>query len=218
MKKTLFAAIIVSMIFALTSCGGGSSSPTVFHTQMFSDQGFDGDIEQTGSSSFVVTQGMSPTVQSVFAGIDPLTLTETRAFLDFPIRDLGGVPFNAIIESAFLDIFINSIQPASGTIPVLIELVAFQPPTLLASDFSRTLQPPLKITSIIPPISQADVGHSVVIDVTSLMIEAQRLGLSNFQLRILEDLNTTAPGLIEINDTTGASHDIKAPLLQVSYF
>jgi hypothetical protein len=50
------------------------------------------------------------------------------------------------------------------------------------------------------------------------MAEAQRLGLPDFQIRILEDLGPVSPGLIEINDTTGANRGLLAPLLQVEYF
>ena len=128
------------------------------------------------------------------------------------------MPGNAIIASAFLDIFVTSISPANGIIPIRIELVSFQPPTLLPSDFERTLQPPLKFTTIVPPINSADVGAHVNVDVTPLMVEAQRLGLSNFQVRIMEDLGPVSPGLIEINDTTGANRATLAPLLSVTYF
>src|SRR5947208_2501952 len=101
---------------------------------------------------------MSPTVQSVFAGIDPVTRTEFRAFLDFPLTGAGGIPGNAIIDSAFLDIYVNSIQPNVGTIPILIELVSFQPPTLLATDFDRSIQPALASVVVSPPLTQADIG------------------------------------------------------------
>ena len=161
---------------------------------------------------------MSPTVQSVFAGIDPVARTEFRAFLDFPLTGAGGVPGDAIIDSAFLDIYINSLQPNIGTIPILIELVSFQPPTLLETDFDRTLQPPLASLVISPPISQADVGANLSIDVTPLMIEAQRRGLVDFQLRIMEDLGPAIPILVEINDTTGVDRGSFGPLLTVTYF
>lgn len=130
----------------------------------------------------------------------------------------SGVPGDAIIESAFLDIVINSIepQPLIGTIPVRLDLVSFQPPDLIWSDFDRTLQPALATTTISPPISSADFGRHVTINVTALMIEAQRLGLLDFQVRILEDLGAVTPGLIEINDTTGINRSILAPQLTVS--
>jgi len=54
--------------------------------------------------------------------------------------------------------------------------------------------------------------------VTALMIEAQRFGLADFQVRILLDFTAVANGLIEINDTTGINQDILAPLLEVVYF
>jgi len=216
-----FTLAIAYATISLTGCGGddgGGVPPPVFTTQIQSDPGFDGDIEQTSPISFAITQGMSPTVQSVFAGIDPVARTEFRAFLDFPLTGAGGVPGDAVIDSAFLDVYINSLQPNIGSIPILIELVSFQPPTLLETDFDRTLQPPLASLVLDRPISQADVGTNVSIDVTPLMIEAQRLGLLDFQVRIMEDLGPAIPILVEIDDTTGADRSLFAPLLIVTYF
>jgi hypothetical protein len=217
MKRTILTALMLFITLALTGCGnGGSSPPPTFVTQISSDPGVDGDIVQYfNTGSFTVTQGMSPTVQSVFAGVDPGTEDEFRAFLDFP---LVTVPANAIIASATLDIVIESIQPLAGTIPIRIELVSFQPPTLLASDFDRTILRPLAFTTITPPISPADVGNHVLVDVTQLMAEAEVRGLANFQIRILEDFGFVSPGVIEINDTTGANRGLLAPLLEVTYF
>jgi hypothetical protein len=219
MKKIFLAVIVACMILQLVGCGRGNNATVV--TRILSDPAFDGDIVQDpDTGTFMVTQGMTPSVQSVFAGINPYTGAEYRAFLDFPLTGAGGVPGNAVIVSATLDIVINSILPLPlyGTIPIRIDLVSFQPPTLLASDFNRTVQPALATTTIVPPISQSDFGHHVPVDVTPLMVEAQRLGLPDFQVRILEDLGIVEPGLIEINDTTGAQQDLLAPLLQVTYF
>ncbi len=217
MKQAIFAAMMVWLVISMAGCGDHHSSPPpTFVADIFSDPVFDGDIEQTSPTSFTITQGMSSTVQSVFAGIDPASPTEFRAFLNFPLRGIDGV--NSTIESAFLDIVIDSIQSTTGTIPIRIELVSFQPPTLLATDFDRTLQPPLAFTTIVPPITHADVGRHVSVDVTSLMVEVQRRGLADFQVRILEDLGPVSPGLIEISDTTGADRGVLAPLLQVTYF
>ena len=219
MKQTFYVVLTGFIVLGLTGCGGGGGDrpPPIITTQILSDPGLDGDIEHTSPNSFSVVQGMSPTVQSVFAGIDPQALTAFRAFLNFPLSGSGGVPNDAIIQSAFLSIFVNGIQPISGTFPMLVELVSFQPPTLVATDFERSLQPPLAITRVVPPISPADVGIEVVIDVTALMVEAQRLGLSQFQVRILEDLGDGAPVLIEIDDTTGANRGDRAPVLTVNY-
>ena len=209
MKKMIFAAVMMSLM-VMTGCGDGGSTtvvtpaPTIV-TRIPSSLASDGDI-LNGST-------VSPlNAPSVFAGINPFTTSEFRAFLDFPLT--GAVPGNAFIESAKLEIFINSIilDPAASSIPIRIELVSFPTQTLQASDYSRISLPPLAFTTIIPPISSADVLNRISIDVTSLMIEVQHRGLTNFQIRILEDDGFVFPGLIEINDTNA-----QAPLLQVTY-
>jgi hypothetical protein len=215
-----FTLAIACTVISLTGCDNGDDlgPPILVTTQILSDPGFDGDIEQTSPTSFAITQGMSPTVQSVFAGIDPVARMEFRAFLDFPLTGAGGVPGNAIIDSAFLDVYINSLQPNVGDISILIDLVSFQPPTLIETDFDRSLQPSLASVIVSPPLSQADVGTNVSIDVTPLMIEAQNLGSLDFQVRIMRDLGSAIPMLLEITDTTGADRGSFAPLLTVSYF
>jgi hypothetical protein len=205
-------------LLALTGCGGGNNDPQPFTTQILSDSGYDGDIEQTGPDSATVTQGMSPTVQNVLAGIDPVAGTEFRAFLDFPLTGSGGVPGDATIDSAFLEVFIDDLQPTNAVVPVRVELVTFQPPTLLPTDFDRTLQPPLAAVTISPRLAAADVGTYVPIDVTSLMVEAQRRGLPDFQVRIMEDLGPPITGLFAIDDSTGSNRAARAPLLTVTYF
>ena len=218
--RSLAIAIACGAI-SVTGCGGydpSSGPPPAITTQILSDAAFDGDIEQTSPTTFTVTQGMSENVQSIFAGITPGALTEFRAFLDFPLTGPGGVPGDAVIESAFLDIQIDSLQPITGTIPILIELVSFQPPTLIYTDFDRTVQPPLAYVQITPPFSQVDVGTNVSIDVTSLLVQAQQLQLPDFQVRIMEDLGPAIPVLIEIDDTIGGNRGTFAPLLTVTYF
>ncbi|MGA7827038.1 MAG: hypothetical protein WCA04_05235 [Geobacteraceae bacterium] len=216
MKRTISAVLLLSMFLALAACGGGDNTQPTSTTQTLSNPLFDGDIEQTPTAD-IVTQGMSfPTIQSVFAGIDPVTGTETRAFLDFPLN--GVVPANAVIVSASLDIFINSIQPTVGSIPVRIDLVDFQPPNLIASDFDRTILLPQ--ASLSTTIFQSDLGQHVILDVTPLMKEAQFRLQPDFQVRILEDLGIVNPGLIEIDDSTATPDDRAsfAPLLTVTWF
>lgn len=218
MKRGFLAVVLTAMMLALSGCGGGSDAPPLLVTDILSDPAFDGDIAlDPVSGLFTVTQGNT---ESVLAGIDPATGVEFRAFLDFPLRISGGLPFNANISSAVLDIFINTIipQPLLATIPIRIDLVTFQPPILLETDFDRTIQPSLATLTITPPISQADFGNHVLVDVTGLVTVAQQLGLDDFQIRILLDLSAVSPGLIEINDTTGANRPTLAPLLSVTYF
>src|SRR5437588_10377950 len=77
----LFALAIAYAGIGLTGCGGGDGSPApppAVTTQIQSDPSYDGDIAQTTPTSFMVTQGMTASVQSVFVGIDPTTLAEYR--------------------------------------------------------------------------------------------------------------------------------------------
>jgi hypothetical protein len=218
----LKSVLSVLLLLVVAGCGGGDGRDRGFHrqvtTQILTDSAFDGYITQAPLPGvFTVSQGAT---QSVFAGIDPVTGAEQRAFLDFPLTGFGGVPLDAVIDSAFLDIVVASIQPQPliGALPIRLDLVSFEPPTLRGTDFSRSIQPALVTTTIIPPISQADFGRHISIDVTSFMNEAQRLGLSNLQIRILLDSSSGTPAIIEINDTTGANRGVLAPLLQVTYF
>ncbi len=221
MLRMLMRASLACGVLGVTACGGGGDSsppaPTRIVTQISSDPAIDGDIEQTSQDTFTITQGMSPTVQSVLAGIDPVAQTEFRAFLSFPLTGAGGVPGDAVIDSAFLEVFIDDLQPPSGNLPILIDLVSFQPPTLVSTDFDRTLQPALASTTISPPIGSSDLGTYVSVDVTALMVQAQRLGLTDFQVRIMEDVGPAIAVLMSIDDTTGANRSARAPVLTVTY-
>jgi hypothetical protein len=208
----------VSLLLGLCGCGGGDGSgPPQVVTYIVSDAAYDGDIEQTSPGVYVVTQGMSSSVQSVFAGIDPVAGTEFRAFLDFPLSGAAGVPFDAIIDSAFLEFFVNDVEPQSGSVPIRVDLVSFQPPTLFGTDFDRGAQPPLASALVQGDVTRADIGNFVPVDVTALMIRAQQLGLVNLQVRIMEDLGVAIFTLMEIDDSTGADRSSRAPLLTVTY-
>src|SRR5262249_10584276 len=117
-----------------------------------------------------------------------------------------------------LEIFLDDLQPNTATVPLLVDLVAFQPPSLVQTDFDRSAQPALASVRISPPINNADIGTYVSIDVTSLMIQAQRQGLPDFQVRVMLDAGPPIPGLMIIDDSTGANRAQRAPLLTVNYF
>ena len=102
-------------------------------------------------------------------------------------------------------------------VPIRVELVAFQPPTLIATDFDRTAQPPLGAVLVSGDVTAADIGQFVPVDVTPLMVQAQQLGLVDFQVRIMEDLGPPIFTLIEIDDTIEADRAQRAPLLTVTY-
>jgi hypothetical protein len=220
MKMTFLAALSTFLILTLTGCGSDNNpGPPLLVSEILSDSTFDGDIQLDSFLNLLtVSQGSIATEQRLFAGLDPfITDLEYRAFLHFPLTGVNGVPGDAIIESAFLDIFINDVvtQFPTDTIPLRIDLVLLPSPFLVGTFFDFPEQLSL---SIRPAISRADMNSNITIDVTPLMIEAQRLNLADFQIRIMEDFGIVVPGLIEINDTTGGDRSLLAPLLTVSYF
>ncbi len=213
MKRVIRSAIYACLILILAGCGDDCWDgyyyypypPAPYVINILSNPALDGYITKDPvTSSLTVIQGMSSTVQSVFAGIDPVTLAESRGFIDFP----SGVPFNRFIISAVINIFINTIQTPNASIPVRIDLVS-APPPLIGSDFDSA-----SLATVSSTLFQTDAGQYVNIDVTPLLIQAQTLQLTDFQIRILVP---TAPGFFEINDSTGANRGQLAPLLKVTY-
>ena len=65
--------------------------PPTFEARILSNPTYDGDIE-LASNVYTISQN---NLTSVFAGIDPVTGSETRAFLNF---SLSAVPRNAFIN------------------------------------------------------------------------------------------------------------------------
>ena len=106
MKISCLALLTLFTAVALPGCGHDHAQPVVpaQGTEILSDAGFDGDIEKNQAGTIIITQGSA---QSVFAGVEPSTLSEFRAFLDFPLSD---VPFNAVIVYAELDIVITALS------------------------------------------------------------------------------------------------------------
>jgi len=213
------AISVVCALLGVAGCGGTSTGgiPPGVMTHILSNPNFDGDIEQTSPTSYAVTQGMSLSVQSVLAGIDPTARTEFRAFLNFSLGGFSGVPGNAIIDSAFLEVLVANVLPRNGSVPIRVELVAFQPPTLIGTDFDRSFLPPLGAVLVSGNVTGADIGQFVPVDVTPLMIQAQQRGLVDFQVRIMEDLGPPNFTLVVIDDPITADRPQRAPLLTVTY-
>jgi hypothetical protein len=146
--KKLVIIVMAFMGLTLTGCGGDhyDNSPQLFSTQILSDASVDGDIAKSVvNASVIITQGEA---QSYYAGFDPADGAELRAFLQFPLTGGGCIPGNSVIQSATLDILINSIlpNPLFTTIPIRIDLVDLSPrpcsPTILTELFSRHWQLP----------------------------------------------------------------------------
>lgn len=211
MKKRILWLVLATVVFALAGCG--SNDRPLIQTTISSDPAVDGDIVDVAGVR-TVSLVSRDALTGVLAGVDPVNNDVYRAFLDFP---LTRIPTNHIINSATLSIVIRSVTvvPPTATIPLRIELVSFDPP-LIGNDFDRSILLPLATTVVSPPISSADVNREVNIDVTSLMAEAQFRRLPDFQVRILQDndLLTTVPGLVEIDEETVANE----PRLTVVHF
>lgn len=159
-----------------------SAPGTTFTAQILSDQPTDGDIAfDSFTGVFTVTKGPS----TILFGIDSANPhdPEYRAFLDFPLDGSTGgdvIPLNASIVSANLKVSVNFVDFAA-TVPVLLDLVQYSVATgLTSADYGSV---PLVYRSF--DIFDTDAGNDVVIEVTSLMTEAQRRGLADFQVRFL---------------------------------
>ncbi len=208
-KVLLLAAAVFALIVA--GCGGGDNRVSTVVIQTLSDRAADGDIGFSAPATFSFSQDIVPQPVSLLFGLDAAGTTEFRAFFDFPLDGSGGggvVPLNATIVSANIEVFINSVSFAS-TVPTLLDLVTFPIAHLTTADFNSA---PLLTRSPFSFVS-GDVGNFVRIDVTSLMQEAQRRGVRNFQVRFLLDLVATS-GLVEIEDGPSTA---TAPLLTVEF-
>jgi hypothetical protein len=117
------------------------------------------------------------------------------------------VPLSAVIVSADIEVYVNNVR-FSSSVPTLLDLVPFPVTGLTSADFNSV---PL-LTRTPFNIRSSDINNFVRIDVTSLMVEAQRLGLRDLQLRFLLDLVATS-GLVQLDDGVLG----RAPLLTVEF-
>jgi hypothetical protein len=208
MRKIGILGLVGVLALVLAGCGGGGDSRTTVVIQSLSDQPVDGDIGFTAPGTFSISQ--ADVTKNVLYGIDSGG-TEFRAFLDFPLDGSNGggvVPLTAVIVSADIEVFVNDVT-ISSSVPTLLELVSFPVTGLTSADFDSV---PL-LTSTPFDILGSDKNNFVRIDVTSRMVEAQRLGLRDLQLRFLLDLVPGASGLVQFDDGVVG----RAPLLTVEY-
>jgi hypothetical protein len=207
MRKIWILGLVGVLALVLAGCGGGNDTTTVF-IQTYSDQPVDGDIGFTSPDTYFISQ--ADVTKNVLYGIDSGG-TEYRAFLDFPLDGSSGggvVPLNAQIVSADIEVFVDNVS-ISSTVPTLLGLTPFPVTGLTSTDFDSASL----LTRTPFDVFGSDMNHFLRIDVTSLMVEAQRLGLRDLQLRFLLDLVPGASGLVQLNDGVAG----KAPLLTVEY-
>ena len=209
--RIVLYAVLVLAVFALNGCHNDNAPLPTYDAEIVSDVYADGDIGLALDGTYTVSSAID--TGSVLAGVDPVTGEEYRGFLDFPLGGVDGIPLDAVIESATLELYIIGMSDSlpDEIFPFLIDLVDFQPPYLVGDDFSRSIQPPLLTMPV--DFYPSDVGNFVVIDVTELVDEAQFQGLPDLQLRFLLDFSADS-GLIEIDD---ADVDT-APLLRITYY
>jgi hypothetical protein len=206
----------IAAFLALTMVGCGGESRPVFTAQIFSDQPTDGDIAFDG-----VTYAITAGPDTVFFGFDDNdpNSPEYRAFLDFPLDGSTGqdaVPADAEIVSATLEVFVNRVDFVS-TVPSLIDLVTYPIGGLTAADFNSLplTFPGGAFASRSLDFLLSDQENYVAIGVTSLMQEAQRRGLSDFQVRFLLDSVPNPVGFVGVEDRLNIA--LTAPLLTVEY-
>lgn len=216
MRKRLGLCVAAIFALALAGCGGVESRP-VFIAQILSDQSTDGDIAFY-DAIFTSTNGPD----TLFFGIDnnDPNFPEYRAFLDFPLDGSTGqdiVPAGAEIVSATMEVFINRVDFAADTVPTLIDLVTYPISELTATDFDSLplTFPGGAFAFLALDFFLSDQGNYVAIDVTSLLREAQRRGLPDFQVRFLLDFVTNPVGFVGIEDRPNIA--LTAPLLTVEY-
>jgi hypothetical protein len=169
--------------------------PTLYTAEILSDLPSDGDIAYDPVlRSYFVTNGPS----TVLFGIDSADpdLPEYRAFLTFPLDGITGqpvVPGNASIVSADVTVFVNFLDFASA-VPTFLDLVSY-PPAYNGENGLGSINPaadfnaPVLATRPVFDFFASDAGNFVRIEITSLMEEAQRLVLLDFQLRFSRDMS-----------------------------
>jgi hypothetical protein len=129
----------------------------------------------------------------------------------------NGVPGRAVIDSAYLEFQVDDLQPTDGSMPMRIELVSLEPPILYGIDFDPNSAPAYGAVIVQGAVTGQDIGRFVSVDVTSLMVEAQSLGLTDFQVRVMEDFGPAIYTLTAIDDSTASDRAQHAPLLIVTY-
>ena len=215
MKRLLISGMVVVLAVALAGCGAGgdgrffngpglvgiddtgvSTSPvlrvtytvppstTLVTANIFSDLASDGDIAfDPFFNDFTVVSGLS----EVLFGEDSsdVNLPEYRAFLTFPLDGITSqdvVPSDAVIVSATLEVFVDRVSFAS-VIPSFLDLVQY-PFRGLSSGYFDTA--PVSFRTL--DFFSSDLGNYVLIDVTTLMEDAQLVpGLTDFQVRFIVD-------------------------------
>ncbi len=233
MKKLCSLGIAALLMLAQVSCGDedwedhhdhhdhDTVPPAVLEILSYST--LDGDIMKNLTTGVIGPPTTAANTGAVHAGIEVnqtgVLISEYRGFLIFP---LGRLPANASIQYASISIFLNNVSfgtTSTAPIPFLLDSIdtVLFPPPLDSGDFNAAFR-----TSRSVSFFGTDTGTFVEINVTSLLADALRGRLPDFEVRFLFDearfLNdmTTTRGRLEIDDSS--TNTSRAPLLHVEYF
>ncbi|HSL99995.1 MAG TPA: hypothetical protein VK944_07725 [Candidatus Limnocylindria bacterium] len=215
MRRLLYLGVASILVLALSGCGGGGrDTRTVFFAEVLSDVSVDGDLS-LAPGEVVPLLTPATAFNEILVGVDGMGV-EYRGFIHFPFDGStagDSIPSDADVRFAYLEFFVSSVN-FIGTADFLMDLVSFPPP-LVPDDYFRDVTIPL--ASRIFPMRSDDLDGFVRIEITPLVREAIRLGLPDFQVRVLLDLDFTF-GQFGVEDLPGRTGTVTAPLLYVEYY
>lgn len=220
MRKIGILGLVGVLALFLAGCGGSSGAQV--NTQFIdSNLSVDADITRDLGTGIIGAPFQASSTGSVLAGItldaSGTPTADTRGFLNFP---LGTVSVNASIRFASVTVFLNRVTLRNTSLhsPFFLDLIdtVLFPPPIVSADYSA----PFAATRSFDFLN-TDQGNFVEIEVTSLMLEAQRRALPSFEIRFgfdeatfQADLTKTR-GIVEIDDRTSVPS--QRPFLTVDY-
>ena len=204
MKRVFLVGAALFIAMVASGCGGGGGGGGTVVTPIFADIPSDLTADAYVAENLNTFQLSAPVTGSgaIRVGIDPTIAlpagTEYRGLISFPLGGPGGVPADATIVSATLDIFVDSVQ-FQFSLPTAIRIDMIEaPPPFASTDYDEVLQPRIG-TSI--GFNVVGTGRYLV-DITPFMEQAQvPPALPSLQLRLMLPLTPGANGLITINDS-----------------
>jgi hypothetical protein len=210
MRKRWVLGIVGAFALFLAGCGGGSSGPVVAVQDIVSMGGADdGYIGLDSLGYYTVFSSVSP--YTIVVSDDPAD--NRRGFVSFSI---SSIPDGASIQSAFIYLPVLRATPVPGvsSVTLLVDMVSF--PSLDRLGSQGELQSVYSTTPILegPSLSvfPGDAGGDKVFDATDAFLEAQRLGFSVLQIRLIG-----ISGEVVIDDLLD-EFGYGTPLLRVEYF
>lgn len=206
----ILAAFLVLALLGGCNSDNNDDPPQTYSMEFLSALSYDGYVGLSPYEEYTVHT--ADATGKIEVGVDPNTSDEFRGFLAFDLRDNPWLPWDADIKEATLELYFRKARSdvPGTTIPLVMDLVSFEPPELRPTDFELSELPYLLSMPI--DIMETETGYYMEFDVTSFLIEAQDQELNYFQLRFVLDLSVPG-GYVEIDDDAEET----APYLSVTY-